>query len=309
MTLTKIRKRDGRLADFNEEKIASAIDKAFDATYKPGQEDVARQAGRRGALHPGGGGGEPARGGAHPGPGGAGAHGQRLCPDRQGLHPLPGGAQPRPGDEHPADEDLRGHHLLRRQGLGHQAGERQHRRGHRHGLHAQVRLRGGQAVLRHVRPQPRPRPGPPGGGHPHPRPGLSHPHHHLLPDRHQKAVRRAASPPATAPCGSPTTSPPTPPCAASPSSPTRTTSTAARAWSTSTTAWPTGCARPLCGSTARTWPGPSCCWRTGRTRRGAEGHHGGHQEDTGLPPPWRTARTTSPPSGRPCAAASAARRS
>ena len=43
MTLTKIRKRDGRLADFNEEKIASAIDKAFAATYKPGQEDVARK--------------------------------------------------------------------------------------------------------------------------------------------------------------------------------------------------------------------------------------------------------------------------
>ena len=43
MTLTKIRKRDGRLADFNEEKIASAIEKAFAATYKPGQEDVARR--------------------------------------------------------------------------------------------------------------------------------------------------------------------------------------------------------------------------------------------------------------------------
>lgn len=58
-------------------------------------------------------------------------------------------------------------------------------------------------------------------------------------------------------------------CAASPSSPTKTTSTAARAWSTSTTAWPTACARPSRGCTARTWPGPSCCWRAGRTRRGS----------------------------------------
>ena len=33
MTLTKIRKRDGRLAEFNEEKIARAIEKAFNATY------------------------------------------------------------------------------------------------------------------------------------------------------------------------------------------------------------------------------------------------------------------------------------
>nr|WP_317322701.1 anaerobic ribonucleoside triphosphate reductase [uncultured Flavonifractor sp.] len=43
MTLTKIRKRDGRLADFNEEKIAGAIDKAFQATYKPGKELEARR--------------------------------------------------------------------------------------------------------------------------------------------------------------------------------------------------------------------------------------------------------------------------
>ena len=43
MTLTKIRKRDGRLADFNEGKIAGAIDKAFRATYKPGKEAEARR--------------------------------------------------------------------------------------------------------------------------------------------------------------------------------------------------------------------------------------------------------------------------
>ncbi len=43
MTLTKIRKRDGRLADFNEAKITRAIVKAFDATYKPGQEENAQR--------------------------------------------------------------------------------------------------------------------------------------------------------------------------------------------------------------------------------------------------------------------------
>lgn len=43
MTVTRIRKRDGRLADFNEDKIAKAIGKAFAATYKPGQEETAKQ--------------------------------------------------------------------------------------------------------------------------------------------------------------------------------------------------------------------------------------------------------------------------
>ena len=46
MTLTKIRKRDGRLADFDQEKIAGAIEKAFNATYKPGRgEEADRLAG------------------------------------------------------------------------------------------------------------------------------------------------------------------------------------------------------------------------------------------------------------------------
>ncbi|MCQ4720584.1 ATP cone domain-containing protein [Flavonifractor plautii] len=43
MTLTKIRKRDGRLAEFNVEKIARAIEKAFNATYKPGRGEEARK--------------------------------------------------------------------------------------------------------------------------------------------------------------------------------------------------------------------------------------------------------------------------
>ncbi len=41
MTLTSIVKRDGRTVPFDKQKIANAIVKAFNATYKPGQEDVA----------------------------------------------------------------------------------------------------------------------------------------------------------------------------------------------------------------------------------------------------------------------------
>ena len=42
MTIEKLKKRDGRLVEFDEDKISAAIAKAFEATYKPGQEDVAR---------------------------------------------------------------------------------------------------------------------------------------------------------------------------------------------------------------------------------------------------------------------------
>ena len=41
MTIEKLKKRDGRLVDFDKEKIAGAIAKAFEATYKPGHEDIA----------------------------------------------------------------------------------------------------------------------------------------------------------------------------------------------------------------------------------------------------------------------------
>ena len=43
LTITHIKKRDGRLAPFDQGKIAAAIAKAFDATYKPGSEAVAAQ--------------------------------------------------------------------------------------------------------------------------------------------------------------------------------------------------------------------------------------------------------------------------
>ena len=43
MTISSIRKRDGRLMPFDEEKIVHAITKAFNATYKPGHEDTARK--------------------------------------------------------------------------------------------------------------------------------------------------------------------------------------------------------------------------------------------------------------------------
>ena len=41
MRISTIRKRDGRLVSFDKDKITNAILKAFQATYKPGQEDVA----------------------------------------------------------------------------------------------------------------------------------------------------------------------------------------------------------------------------------------------------------------------------
>ncbi|MCF0122543.1 MAG: anaerobic ribonucleoside triphosphate reductase [Ruminiclostridium sp.] len=41
--ILQIRKRDGRLVPFHENKIAEAINKAFEATYKPGYGEVAAQ--------------------------------------------------------------------------------------------------------------------------------------------------------------------------------------------------------------------------------------------------------------------------
>ena len=46
MSIEKLKKRDGRLVDFDETKIAAAINKAFEATYKPGYEEVARDLAR-----------------------------------------------------------------------------------------------------------------------------------------------------------------------------------------------------------------------------------------------------------------------
>jgi len=43
MSITSIRKRDGRAVPFDAEKITSAIVKAFDATYRPGNEEIAAQ--------------------------------------------------------------------------------------------------------------------------------------------------------------------------------------------------------------------------------------------------------------------------
>lgn len=62
-------------------------------------------------------------------------------------------------------------------------------------------------------------------------------------------------PQGTVPCGSPTTSPLTPPLRALPSSPIRTTSTADRRLPTLTTGWPMVCARPLCACTGKICPG------------------------------------------------------
>ena len=43
LNITRIRKRDGRYADFDLSKIAAAIEKAFAATYKPDSRDIADQ--------------------------------------------------------------------------------------------------------------------------------------------------------------------------------------------------------------------------------------------------------------------------
>jgi len=43
MPITEIRKRDGRTVEFDIRKISQAISKAFNATYRPGNEDVAEK--------------------------------------------------------------------------------------------------------------------------------------------------------------------------------------------------------------------------------------------------------------------------
>ena len=105
-TVQQIRKRDGRVVPFHENKIADAINKAFEATYKPGYEETAAKLAHEVAsvLEVEGG----------------------NCPDVEHIqdivervYPLPLRAEPGPGDEHPPDENLRGHYLLLRQGQRH----------------------------------------------------------------------------------------------------------------------------------------------------------------------------------------------
>ena len=49
-TVQQIRKRDGRVVPFHENKIADAINKAFEATYKPGYEETAAKLAHEVAL-------------------------------------------------------------------------------------------------------------------------------------------------------------------------------------------------------------------------------------------------------------------
>ena len=117
-TVQQIRKRDGRVVPFHENKIADAINKAFEATYKPGYEETAAKLAHEVAsvLEVEGG----------------------NCPDVEHIQDIvervlmdngyvqtakayistaPSGTGP--GDEHPPDENLRGHYLLLRQGQRH----------------------------------------------------------------------------------------------------------------------------------------------------------------------------------------------
>ena len=135
-----------------------------------------RQAGERG--HRG-----RAHGGGRARPRGGDAYRGGLRPDGEVLHPLPRRAQPCPRREQPPHPNAQGHHVLQSRRFGHEARERQHRRRHRDGHHAQVRQRVGQAVLRDVRHRAEVRTRAPRGRHPHPRHGLLHAHHHVLPDR------------------------------------------------------------------------------------------------------------------------------
>ncbi|MCL2402069.1 MAG: ATP cone domain-containing protein, partial [Oscillospiraceae bacterium] len=43
MPITSIKKRDGRVAEFDIGKIAEAIGKAFDATYRTDNEELSAQ--------------------------------------------------------------------------------------------------------------------------------------------------------------------------------------------------------------------------------------------------------------------------
>ncbi len=106
---------------------------------------------------------------------------------------------------------------------------------------------------------PRYRQGAPRGRYPHSRHGLPHADHHLLPDRAAEAVqgrllhrsRRAAR--AQRHLQLRRAVP------ASPSSPTRTISTAVSRCATSITAWPWAWARRTAACSRSTWPRPSTC--------------------------------------------------
>ena len=119
-------------------------------------------------------------GGGDPGHRGERPHRLRARARGQGLHPLPRPPQPGARDEEPPDEHLRGPDLPRGAGQRPEARERQHRRRHRHGDDAPLRVRGGEVLQRDLRPAPRTRGGAPKRRHPHPRHGFPDPDDDLI---------------------------------------------------------------------------------------------------------------------------------
>ena len=71
-----------------------------------------------------------------------------------------------------------------------------------------------------------------------------------------KKLFRAASPPATAPCGSPTTSPPTPPCACIAIQSNQNDQHGGQSIVNFDYGMADGVRKTFAGSTGRTWPGP-----------------------------------------------------
>ena len=185
MTIVQqIRKRDGRVVPFHENKIADAINKAFAATYKPGYEETAAKLAHEVAsvLEVEG----------------------KDCPEVEHIQDIVERVLMDNGYVQTAkayilyrSERSRAREMNTRLMKIYEditfssAKDSDIKRENANidGHHAQVWQRGVQAVLPDVRHEARACPGPRQRGHSHPRHGLCpHGHHHLHPDRPDQAL-------------------------------------------------------------------------------------------------------------------------
>ena len=136
MTQKMIRKRDGRLVEFHTEKIRNAIWRSFLGVGQTGMEDVSDALARKVETMLELEGCEPEV-----------EHVQDLVEQvlMQEGYGRTAKAYILYREERSRARQVNSR-LMRK--FGHQARERQHRRRHRHGYHAALRLRGRQAVLR-----------------------------------------------------------------------------------------------------------------------------------------------------------------